>query len=148
MIYELAVYIRREIQRAEGVRFTEDEISFVAMHIGARWKCKLHVQHDCARSSCVPRTTRWRPRLRERLEREFDQHLDITGLVTRLHGVDDIDADLVISTVPLSGQDAPVVVVNVFPTWKDIESVRADHPHHPQPRSGLGPAPTTRLSPP
>ncbi|MFE7216861.1 hypothetical protein ACFU93_45110 [Streptomyces sp. NPDC057611] len=85
-------------------------------------------------------------RLRERLEREFDQHLDITGLVTRLDGVDDIDADLVISTVPLSGHDAPLVVVNVFPTWKDIES--RHHPHYPQPRSGLGTAPTTRLSPP
>ncbi|MEU6011093.1 PTS sugar transporter subunit IIA [Streptomyces sp. NPDC047453] len=30
-----------------------------------------------------------------------------------------------ISTVPLSGRDAPVVVVNVFTIWKDIESVRA-----------------------
>lgn len=49
---------------------------------------------------------------------------DTPPLVTRLDGVDDIDADLVISTVPLSGRDAPVVV-NVFPTWKDIESVRA-----------------------
>ncbi|MFD4974246.1 BglG family transcription antiterminator [Streptomyces sp. NPDC058424] len=125
MIYELAVYICREIQPAEGVRFTEDEISFVAMHIGA------YLEVQAARSARLrtvvvcPAYHEMATGLRERLEREFDQHLDTTGLVTRLDGVDDIDADLVISTVPLSGQDAPVVVVNVFPTWKDIQSVQA-----------------------
>ncbi|MFJ2722904.1 hypothetical protein [Streptomyces sp. NPDC087437] len=114
-----------EIQRAEGVRFTEDEISFVAMHIDA------HLEVQAARAVRLrtvvvcPAHHEMATRLRERLEREFDRHLDITGPVPRLDGVDYIDADLVISTVPLSGQDAPVVVVNVFPTWKDIESVRA-----------------------
>ena len=124
LIYDLAVFVSRGIQRHWALPINEDEIAFIAMHVGAHVEAQADRSGRVSAALVCPEYYELAHTLRERLVAECGPHLEITRVVTRLEDVPGLTADLVISTLPLEGV-ADTVVVRPFPGRRDFEAVRA-----------------------
>jgi len=124
-IYDVAVFVADVIAAETGVSVNEDEIAYIALHVGCLVEGqranadKLHALVVCTRHNAY--------------ETHIDSFLDaldacvvVEGIVPAIDAAGDISrVDLVISTVPLSGY-CPVPVVNVSPFFskQDISLMR------------------------
>lgn len=125
MIYELAVYIASELQRQEHIQVGDDEIAYIAMHVGA------HLEQQSLRTELVtctivcPNYYDMHLLLRERIERTLGDDLEIVAVVTR-SDVDwgRLDADLVLTTIDPGSHAEGVIVVQPFLTEGDVDRIR------------------------
>lgn len=125
MIYELAVYIASELQRIEGIHITDDEIAYIAMHVGAQLERRR--VHDAVQASVVsPSYQRMHLDFLKRLDERFGSELAVLEVSTR----SDVEwnalpGDLVISTLEPARPDERVVVVAPFLTERDEQRIRS-----------------------
>ena len=125
MIYELAVYIASALQRQENIVINDDEIAYIAMHVGA------HLQQQSRREDLVscalvcPNYYDMHVLLRERIERVLGDELEVVSVITR-SDVEwaEIEADLVLTTIDPLVPSEGVIVIQPFLTEGDIERVR------------------------
>ncbi|RAX24099.1 hypothetical protein DRB06_01520 [Actinomyces sp. Z5] len=126
LVHELAVFIARQIQVETGIQVSEDEIGFIAFHVGGRL-LSMHAQDDEVAVAVV-------------VPRYYDVHVSLmhaveiavagTGRVDRvITDVDDVGpdlaADLIVSTVPLpNAPDVPVIRTGLLLTDADLERIR------------------------
>jgi Transcriptional antiterminator len=125
LTYELAVFIAAEIQQAFGIGIGDDEIAYIALHIGSH----LERRSGSGRMlSCVlvsPGYHDIADLLERRILPALGDDVRIDRVLTRTD-VDplSLDADLVISTVPWEVRPANVVIVQPIPTEADLDAVR------------------------
>ncbi|MCI4656498.1 transcription antiterminator [Cryobacterium algoricola] len=125
MIYELAVYIASQLQRQERIVINDDEIAYIAMHVGA------HLQQQSRRVDLVscaivcPNYYDMHVLLRERIERVLGDELEVVSVVTR-SDVDwnGLEADLVLTTIDPGRIGDGIIVIQPFLTETDIERIR------------------------
>ena len=125
MIYELAVYIASELQREEHIVITDDEIAYIAMHVGA------HIEQQARRVdlvTCVivcPNYYDLHRMLRQRVERQLSDDLEVLDVVTR-SDVDwaDLTADLVLTTIEPSVHRDGTLLIQPFLTEGDVDRIR------------------------
>ncbi|MEO6200685.1 MAG: PRD domain-containing protein [Cryobacterium sp.] len=125
MTYELAVYIASALQRQEKIVINDDEIAYIAMHVGA------HLEQQSRREelvSCVlvcPNYYDMHVLLRARIDRVLGDDLNIVSVVTRSDvGWDTLEADLVLSTIDPPVPSAGVIVIQPFLTAGDVDRIR------------------------
>lgn len=125
MTYELAVYIAREVQREEGIVVTEDEIAYIAMHVGAHLEQQTRREELVSCAIVCPHYYDMHVLLRERIERVLGDDLEIVTVITR-SDVDwtRLDADLVLTTIDPRLHSDGVLVIQPFLTNGDIERIR------------------------
>lgn len=127
LTYELAVYIANELQRSRGIRINEDEIAYIAMHVGALIEQRRRADDDGVTCSIVsPAYYELHLAVLNRIEAAFGTELLVQRVVTRT----DVDwetlpGELVISTVEPPIPSDRVLVVQPFLTEADTERVRA-----------------------
>lgn len=121
LIYELAVYIASELARTEGIGVNDDEIAYIAMHVGA------YLDQRRSRGEIV--------RVAVSAPAYHDVH---TVLASRIRAAVDDDvvvlepgggahaADLVVAVLPPSTPVERLVVVAPFPTESDLERIRTE----------------------
>lgn len=125
MIYEVAVYIASRLQRQEQIVINDDEIAYIAMHVGA------HLQQQSRREDLVtcalicPNYYDMHVLLRERIERVLGDELEVVSVVTR-SDVDwnALDAKLVLTTIEPQSPAEGVIVIQPFLTEADIDRIR------------------------
>ena len=124
-IYDVAVFVADVIATETGVSVNEDEIAYIALHVGCLVEeqrtnaDKLHALVVCTRHNAY--------------QTHIDSFLDaldacvvVEGIAPTIEAVGNISrVDLVISAVPLSGY-CPVPVVNISPFFskQDISLTR------------------------
>jgi len=125
MIYELAVYIASALQRQEKILINDDEIAYIAMHVGA------HLQQQSRREDLVtcalvcPNYYDMHVLLRERIERVLGDELEVVSVITRSDVEwSGIEASLVLTTIEPQVPSEGVIVIQPFLTEGDIERVR------------------------
>jgi lichenan operon transcriptional antiterminator len=121
LIYELAVYVASELARADGIRVNEDEIAYLAMHLGA------HL--DRRRAADEVRVAIDAPAYHDLRETLAARVADTAGegVSVELAGETDVSAaDLVVAVVPPAVPVARLVLVAPLPTPEDLERVRAE----------------------
>ncbi len=125
MIYELAVYIASALQRQESIVINDDEIAYIAMHVGA------HLQQQSRREDLVscalvcPNYYDMHVLLRERIERVLGDELEVISVITRSDVEwSGIEASLVLTTIEPQVPSEGVIVIQPFLTEGDIERVR------------------------
>lgn len=125
MIYELAVYIASRLQAAEGIEVNDDEIAYIAMHVGAYLEQQSRRRDAVTCAVVCPNYYDMHILLRERLESALGDELDITSVLTSTD-VEwaAIDADLVLTTIDPRGRRENAVIVQPFLTETDVEHVR------------------------
>ena len=125
LTYELAVFIAAEIQNEFTISIGEDEIAYIALHIGSH--LERRAAHG-ARLTCVLVSPGYHD-IAELLERRILPALGDDVVIDRVLTRTDVDpaalhADLVISTVPWEVRPANVVIVQPIPTDADLDAVR------------------------
>ncbi|MBX9471563.1 BglG family transcription antiterminator [Microcella sp.] len=126
LIFDIAVYIASIVQRERGITVDDDEISYIALHLGSHLE---RVSRREERVSCTivcPSYYDLHTILRTRIERELGGEVSVEFVVTRTD-VDprELTSDLVISTIPTTSARDGVVVVQPFLTDDDIDAIRA-----------------------
>jgi lichenan operon transcriptional antiterminator len=125
LTYELAVFIAAEIQNEFTISIGEDEIAYIALHVGSH--LERRASHG-ARLTCVLVSPGYHD-IAELLERRILPALGDDVVIDRVLTRTDVDpaalhADLVISTVPWEVRPANVVIVQPIPTDADLDAVR------------------------
>ncbi|MDQ1582805.1 MAG: putative licABCH operon transcriptional regulator [Microbacteriaceae bacterium] len=125
MIYELAVFIASEIQRQESIVIHDDEISYIALHVGSYLERASRREERVTCAIVCPNYYDVHLILRERLEAALGDELQIEIVITRTDvDWDELATDLVVTTIDSKSFADNVVVIQPFPTEGDIEGIR------------------------
>ncbi len=126
LIFDIAVFIASIVQRERGIAVDDDEISYIALHLGSHLERAARREERVSGTIVCPSYYDLHAILRTRIEREFGSDLSIEFVVTRTD-VDprELTSDLVISTIPSPARREGVVVVQPFLTDDDIDAIRA-----------------------
>jgi lichenan operon transcriptional antiterminator len=125
MIYELAVFIASQIQRGYGIVVNEDEIAYIALHVGSYLERQNLRQERVSCAIVSPNYYDMHLALRERLEADLGAELEVDVVITRA----DVDwnalsSDIVVTTIPVPAARDNVVVVPPFLAEGDVDAVR------------------------
>ena len=125
MTYELAVYIASELQRQEQIVINDDEIAYIAMHVGAHLEQQSRREELVSCAIVCPNYYDMHVLLRERIERMLGDELEVVALVTR-SDVDwgALDADLVLTTIEPRLHADGTIVIQPFLTEGDVDRIR------------------------
>lgn len=126
LIYELAVFIASRLQRAAGIVVTDDEIAYIAMHVGAYLEQQSRRADAVTCTLVCPGYYDMHRLLRDRILGVFGQDLEVTTVITDT----DTDwtrseTDLVLTTIPPASLRENILVIQPFLTDGDVERVRA-----------------------
>jgi lichenan operon transcriptional antiterminator len=121
LIYELAVYVATELWRTDGIRVNDDEIAYLAMHLGAHLD-RRRTADDVLVVIDVPAYHDLRTALAGKVA-------DTAGEGVRVAFAGEADAsgaDLVVAVTPPATAAPRLVLVAPLPTAADLERVRAE----------------------
>ncbi len=126
MIYELAVFIASQLQRQGAIEINDDEIAYIAMHVGA------HLQQQVRRDDllrCVivcPNYYDMHLMLRDRVMILLGDALEVVKVITRSDVAwSDLDADIVLTTIEPPVPSENILTVQPFFTDSDADRARA-----------------------
>jgi lichenan operon transcriptional antiterminator len=129
LIYDLAVFLASELGRLEGITVNDDEIAYLAMHLGAALE-RTRSRGDAIRVAVVaPEYHDARQLLLDRLRGGLGDEVElVVGDASALDGpAASVDgADLVVSVLPPRVPHPSVISVPPFPTADDVERVRQE----------------------
>ena len=118
LIYELAVYIASELARTEGISVNDDEIAYIAMHVGAYLDQRRSRGEVVRVAVSAPAYHDVHTSLAARVRAALDDDVEIVGS-------DSADAaDLVVAVLTPSVPVERLVVVAPFPTDPDLDRIR------------------------
>jgi lichenan operon transcriptional antiterminator len=125
MIYELAVFIASQIQRREEITINDDEIAYIALHIGSHLERQNLREERVTCAIVCPNYYDMHVMLRTKLESELGSELQVDVVITRA----DVDwsalsSDIVVTTIQAPTARDNVVVIQPFLTASDFEAVR------------------------
>ncbi|WP_319803467.1 BglG family transcription antiterminator [Planctomonas psychrotolerans] len=125
MTFEVAVFIASEISRRKAIVLNDDEIAYIALHVGSHLERSSHRQQRVTCAIVCANYYDLQDLLRRRIESELGSELSIELVVTRT----DIDpqtlpVDLVLSAA-VSRPGGNVVPIHPIPTTDDIDAIRA-----------------------
>jgi lichenan operon transcriptional antiterminator len=125
MIYELAVFIASQLQRHGSIIINDDEIAYIAMHVGAQLEQKARKEALLGSTIVSAGYYDMHEVLRRRVESQLGDVLDVRSVITRTD-VDwaAIDTDLVLTTIEPPAPADGIVVIQPFLTAADVERVR------------------------
>lgn len=126
LVHELAVFIAQQIELGTGVTVAEDEISFLAFHVGGRLQA-MHQQDAKVRILLVaPRYYDVHTALAAAVEEAVGGIGVVDSVITDLGRVTaDPSCDVVVSTVPVSpAPKTPLVLIPALPAREDLDRLR------------------------
>ena len=125
MIYDVAVFMASQIQRAKSITMNDDEISYIALHLGSHLERQSRREERLTCAIVCPGYYDMHTILRERIESALGAELSVEIVVTRTD-VDwlDFSTDLILTTIAAKGTGDNVVVIQPFLTDGDIDNIR------------------------
>ncbi|WP_213813861.1 transcription antiterminator [Glaciihabitans sp. dw_435] len=125
MIYDVAVFIASQIQREKSIAINDDEISYIAMHLGSHLERQSRREERITCAIVSPGYYDMHLILRERIEKALGDELSVEIVVTRTDvDWDEFSTDLVLTTIAAKGAGDNVVTIQPFLTEGDIDNIR------------------------
>lgn len=126
MIFEVAVFIASRLQERLGIPLPDDEIAYIAMHIGGRLERSRRADQLLTATIVCPGYYDLHELLRSSVDRSLGQAIEVVGVETRVDpDWASIDTDLVLTTIDPPAPADRIVKVQPFLTDADIERVQA-----------------------
>ncbi|ALS01447.1 hypothetical protein ATZ33_08730 [Enterococcus silesiacus] len=125
-IYEVAVFIAKQIQKQINIPISDDEITFIALHIGSYFEEKFETENKLSCVIYTPEYYDMHKRLIYKIGDAFKSSLNIIGTFYRLDKNDLTEiqqADLVLSTIEMK-ELAHVIQISPFLSGKDIKKIQ------------------------
>lgn len=126
MIFEVAVYLSEGLRGLLGMSLLDDEIAYIAMHVGGRLERSRRADTLLTATIVCPGYYELHELLRSSVARSLGQAVTVVGVETRVDpDWTSIDTDLVLTTIdpPVTGDR--YVRVQPFLTDGDVERVQA-----------------------
>ncbi|MGC5222309.1 BglG family transcription antiterminator [Micromonospora sp. DT81.3] len=126
MIFEVAVYIASGLQERLGVPILDDEIAYIAMHVGGRLERSRRADSLLSATIVCPGYYELHELLRSSVDRSLGQAVEVIGVETRVDpDWNSIDTDLVLTTIDPPTPSERIVRIQPFLTDADVERVTA-----------------------
>ncbi|WP_203137706.1 BglG family transcription antiterminator [Microbacterium sp. JZ31] len=131
MIFDVAVSIASELAVTLGVPIHDDEIAYIAMHVGGRLERSRRAETMLTATIVCPGYYELHELLRSSVDRSLGRSIEVIGVETRVDpDWTAIDSDLVLTTIEppvLSAGTSPDRIVRIQPflTDADVERVAA-----------------------
>lgn len=126
MIFEVAVFMASGLQERLGVPILDDEIAYIAMHVGGRLERSRRADSLLTATIVCPGYYELHELLRSSVDRSLGQAVEVVGVETRVDPAwDTIDTDLVLSTIDPPAPSERIVRIQPFLTDADVERVTA-----------------------
>lgn len=126
MIFEVAVYIAKGLQDGLGIPILDDEIAYIAMHVGGRLERSRRADQLLTATIVCPGYYEMQELLRSSVDRSLGQAIEVVGVETRIDPAwDAIDTDLVLTTIDPPRPGDRFVRIQPFLTDADVERVQA-----------------------
>lgn len=125
LIFDLAVYMCSLIQKERGIAIDEDEISYVALHIGSFLERQAQEEHRVTATIVCPSYYDLHIVMRESIEKDLGDEISIESVVNRTDvDVRAITSDIIISTIPLGIPLHNAIEVKPFLTPQNMTDLR------------------------
>lgn len=129
MIFEVAVYIANGLHERLDIPLLDDEIAYIAMHVGGRLERSRRADQLLTATIVCPGYYELHELLRSSVDRSLGQAIEVVGVETRVDpDWASIDTDLVLTTIdPVVAGDRADRIVRIQPflTDADVERVQA-----------------------
>lgn len=126
MIFEVAVFVASRLQERLGIPLPDDEIAYIAMHVGGRLERSRHADQLLTATIVCPGYYDLHELLRSSVDRSLGQAIEVVGVETRVDpDWTSIDTDLVLTTIDPPEPGERIVKIQPFLTGADIEHVQA-----------------------
>lgn len=126
MIFEVAVFIASGLQKRLGVPILDDEIAYIAMHVGGRLERSRRADSLLTATIVCPGYYELHELLRSSIDRSLGQAVEVVGVETRVDpDWNLIDTDLVLSTIDPPVASDRIVRIQPFLTDADVARVTA-----------------------
>lgn len=124
MIFEVAVSIASGLHERLGAPIHDDEIAYVAMHIGGRLERSRKAESILSATIVCPGYYELHELLRSSVDRSLGSAVEVTGVVTTVDpDWAEIDTDLVLTTIDPGTSGERYVRIQPFLTDADVERV-------------------------
>ncbi|WP_439591585.1 BglG family transcription antiterminator [Microbacterium sp.] len=126
MIFEVAVFIASGLQERLGIPLLDDEIAYIAMHVGGRLERSRRADQLLTATIVCPGYYELHELLRSSVDRSLGQAIEVVGVETRVDpDWSSIDTDLVLTTIEPAVPGDNFVRIQPFLTDADVERVQA-----------------------
>lgn len=124
-IYDVSVFVANIIRQELRCTLSEDEISYIALHIGVAIEERKVIKHHIRAVLINPHYFTGSVDLQKKFTIIFGDNLMLTGVVSSQDALDAYsDYDLIISTMPIKSYPGkPFVQISLYLTNKDVLSV-------------------------
>jgi lichenan operon transcriptional antiterminator len=127
MIYDVAVFMASLIQRERSIAINDDEISYLALHLGSHLERQSRREERVSCAIVLPGYYDVHQVLRQKVEQALGTELSVEVVVTRTDvDWDDFSTDLVLTTITDRPFAENVVVIQPFLTDADVEAIRRE----------------------
>ncbi|GCF93103.1 transcriptional antiterminator [Enterococcus florum] len=124
LIYDCAVQVSHVIQRELAHTITEDEIAYIAFHLGYALEVQKQRTSKINCALLVPLYYNMNIQVMKKLQNHFGDDLDITNILTNEKELQHIQTEFIISAIKLKQiTTTPYVVINPFFTLEDRQQV-------------------------
>jgi lichenan operon transcriptional antiterminator len=123
-IYDCAVHVSYTIKEETGYTMNDDEIAYIAFHLGYALEMQKQAHSKITCSILFPFYYNYNVQLTEKLTNQFGEDLLIQHIVTNESDLNALNSDLVISAVQLNYvPKIPFILINPFFTFADQNKV-------------------------
>ncbi|GAA3631689.1 BglG family transcription antiterminator [Microbacterium awajiense] len=129
MIFEVGVYIANGLQERLGIPLLDDEIAYIAMHVGGRLERSRRADQLLTATIVCPGYYELHELLRSSVARSLGQAIEVVGVETRVDpDWASVDTDLVLTTIDpaasVGDRGDRIVRIQPFLTDADIDRVQ------------------------
>jgi lichenan operon transcriptional antiterminator len=126
MIFEVAVFISSGLQDRLGIPILDDEIAYIAMHVGGRLERSRRADQLLTATIVCPGYYELHELLRSSVDRSLGQAIEVVGVETRVDpDWASIDTDLVLTTIDPVAPSERIVRIQPFLTQADVDRVQS-----------------------
>jgi len=121
LIYDVAVHTASDIQEICHIQLNDDEIAYIAFHIGGALEIQKSLASKLSVSIFFPQYYDLTTKLADDINKHFSDSIVVSNIFTDLDSLEKSQSSLIISTMKIDVQvSAPVLVISPFLTEQDI----------------------------
>ncbi|MBQ5444632.1 MAG: transcription antiterminator [Erysipelotrichaceae bacterium] len=124
LIYDEAVVSARLIKERTGISLNDDEIAYIAFHLGGAVELQNTISNKLTAYIFCPGYYNLNTRLSDQISRHFSETLIVAGILTQEEEFTKANSDLIVSTMrPSVSLDVPIVIVSPFLKEADFRNI-------------------------
>ena len=124
LIYDCAVNAAKTITEETGITLTDDEIAYIAFHLGGALEMQNAMTNKLSAYIFCPGYYNINARLSESISSRFSDILILSGIITTMEELHKVSCDLIISTMNIDSEVAiPYVLISPFANENDLKNL-------------------------